>query len=71
MLKYLSREESSQYCSDRGLQVAPSTLAKMATTGGGPRYYRFGRRAVYDPADLEAWITEKLGDPRGSTSEAA
>jgi hypothetical protein len=65
---YLSRRESAAYLSNRGLPVSPNTLMKFATTGGGPRYARWGNRAVYLPADLDAWVASKL-KVRTSTSE--
>ena len=70
MIRYLGRTEAAEYLTNRGLVFAKSTLAKLATIGGGPQYYKFGNRAVYDPSDLDEWIRWKLGDPRGSTSEA-
>jgi len=67
--KYLTRKEAAEYCRARGLPIAPTTLAKFVSEGGGPPYYRFGRAAVYWPADLDAWITERLGQPRRTTTE--
>jgi hypothetical protein len=43
---------------------------KLACTGGGPRYCRWGNRALYLQADLDAWAAGKLKF-RASTSEAA
>lgn len=37
--------------------LSPSTLAKFRLTGGGPRYIKLGRSVVYDPADVEAWLS--------------
>lgn len=69
--RYLTREESANYLTDRGLPVSRNTLQKWATTGGGPEYRRFGNRAVYTVRDLETWIDQKLSAPRSSTSNAA
>ena len=66
--RYLSRHEAAQYLTERGLRLSPNTLMKMATTGGGPRYCRWGNRAVYQQADLDAWVAAKL-KVRASTSE--
>jgi hypothetical protein len=71
-MRFLSRDEAANYLTGRGLRVATKTLAKYAVAGGGPAYRTFGsRRAVYDPADLEAWIAEKLTNRRRSSSEVA
>ncbi|PHR62652.1 MAG: DNA-binding protein [Robiginitomaculum sp.] len=41
----------------RRLGLSQSTLAKMRLYGNGPAYSKLGRRVVYRPSDLEAWIT--------------
>ena len=68
--RFLSRSEASEYLIGRGFRVARQTLAKYAVTGDGPPYRSFGSRVVYDPADLEAWISTRLTSARRSTSEA-
>lgn len=66
--RYYNRAEAAEYLSHQGLRVSKNTLQKWATTGGGPAYRRFGRMAVYLPADLDAWAEKKLSTPRHSTS---
>ncbi|BCO32881.1 hypothetical protein TspCOW1_29840 [Thiohalobacter sp. COW1] len=68
--RFLTREQSAQYLTDRGLPVSRNTLQKWATTGGGPRYRRFGNRAVYTVEDLNEWVEEKLSPPRSSSTAA-
>jgi hypothetical protein len=46
------------------------TLAKLASTGGGPFYRYSGRFPVYDEADLLAWGTAKVGPRVSSVTEA-
>lgn len=48
--------------------VSASTLNKLRLTGGGPEYIKLGKSVVYDPADLDAWLSSKR---RRSTSVAA
>lgn len=67
---FLERTEAAEYLTARGLRVSKTTLGKYATTGGGPVYQRFGLRAVYTRANLDAWADAKLSAPRCSTSEA-
>lgn len=50
------------------LGLSVSTLAKMRLSGDGPAYSKLGRRVVYSPQDLEAWITANRFQ---STSEYA
>ena len=38
------------------LGLSTSTLAKMRLSGGGPAYSKLGRRVVYRPADIDAWV---------------
>ena len=48
------------------LGLGLSTLAKLRISGGGPPFYKFGRRVLYDPKDLESWAMERR---RKSTSD--
>lgn len=68
---FLTRTEAAAYVTSLGLPLARTTLQKMATVGGGPRYRRFGSRAVYSRQDLDEWVRTKLGAPVDSTSELA
>ncbi len=67
--KYLERPEAAQYLTEQlGLRVSKTTLQKWVTTGGGPAYRRFGKRAVYLIQDLNEWAERKLSAPRLSSS---
>lgn len=46
--------------------LAPSSLATLRCRGGGPPYYKLGRRCVYSRRDLEAWLAARRV---GSTAE--
>jgi hypothetical protein len=48
-------------------QDAKSTLAKLRLTGNGPPYCKLGRRVVYRPEDLAAWLESRLAH---NTSDA-
>ena len=52
MRKMLSAPEAAAYCGS-----SASTFAKLRLYGGGPHYVKLGRRVVYDPADLNRWLT--------------
>ena len=67
--QYLNRREASQYLSNIGLRIAPATLGKLASIGGGPQYHRFGRDAVYTASDLETWANQRLGEAISNTSQ--
>jgi len=69
--KYLTRREAAEYLNAQGLPIAATTLAKMATVGGSPKFCRFGRNAVYTASDLDAWASARLGEARTSTSQRA
>lgn len=67
----ITRVEASAYLKERhGVSYAPQSLAKLACTGGGPRFYKFRRSVLYSTADLDAWVSEVQGRPVTSTSEA-
>ncbi|MDL2401569.1 helix-turn-helix transcriptional regulator [Rhizobium mayense] len=61
--RMLRTEDASNYTG-----LSASTLTKLRLTGGGPAYIKLGKSVVYDPADLDAWLSSKR---RRSTSVAA
>ncbi|MGK6317118.1 hypothetical protein [Neorhizobium sp. DT-125] len=52
-----------------GIDIAVSTLAKMATVGGGPPMQYSGRIPLYHVQDLDGWANERLSKSVRSTSE--
>ena len=67
--EFLNREKAAAYVRDKGLPCTKATLSKLASVGGGPNFYKFGRYAVYLPFDLRNWITARLSGPKTSTSD--
>jgi len=65
----LTRTEAAAFLTERGYRVAYATLNKYATVGGGPVFESFGRRPLYKPADLLAWVASKTTPARRHTSE--
>ena len=49
------------------LGLSVSTLNKLRVFGGGPTFFKLGRRVVYDRADLDAWMDARR---RQSTSQS-
>jgi hypothetical protein len=49
-----------------GLAVA--TLAKLRCVGGGPAYFKLGRKVLYRRSDLAAWLNARRVS---NTTEAA
>ena len=67
---FLRRKEASAYLREKfKLERAPSTLAKLAVTGGGPPFRLLNRAPLYTPADLDEWVASKLSPPMQSTSD--
>jgi hypothetical protein len=67
----LRRWEASEYLEfAHGFTVAPATLAKLASVGGGPGFHRVGRIPLYPRDELNRWAAAKLGRIVMSTSEA-
>jgi predicted DNA-binding transcriptional regulator AlpA len=46
--------------------LSPRTLENYRTSGTGPAFCKLGRRVLYRPADLDAWIAARV---RTSTSD--
>jgi hypothetical protein len=47
-----------------------ATLATLASRGGGPPFFLFGRIPIYPEEGLDEWVKARLGEPVRSTSEA-
>jgi predicted DNA-binding transcriptional regulator AlpA len=58
----LSGPEAAHY-----LGISASTLSKLRVFGGGPKFYKLGRRVVYDSSDLDDWFAARQ---RSSTSDS-
>ena len=61
--RMLRTEDAANYTG-----VSASTLNKLRLAGGGPEYIKIGKSVVYDPTDLDSWLSSKR---RRSTSAAA
>lgn len=61
--KLLSRSELAEM-----LAVPERTLAAWAYEGRGPRFYRVGRYARYDPADVQNWLEARVREPKAASS---
>lgn len=58
----LRRESAAEYLRERyGLRCSATTLKKYATRGGGPRFHRVNRTALYPTSELDRWAVQKLG----------
>jgi hypothetical protein len=65
----LDRPATAQALTSRGFKTRQSTLASMASRGGGPIFRKYGQRVVYKWADALSWAQSRLSDPVASTSE--
>jgi hypothetical protein len=68
--KPLAPPQASKLLGDLGYPIAPATLAQKRVHGGGPAFIKFGRRVLYKPSVLQAWISE-TARVQSSTSQAA
>ncbi|RTL88156.1 MAG: hypothetical protein EKK29_05885 [Hyphomicrobiales bacterium] len=68
---YLRRKEAGEYLKSAYGFGSGKTLAKLATEGGGPEFFKAGNVALYSYDALDSWAKEKMGAPRRSTAEAA
>lgn len=66
----LRRWEASEYLElVHGIRLAPTTLAKLACEGGGPRYHKSVRTPLYPTEELDRWAKERLGALVRSSSD--
>jgi len=56
----MTRREVAEYLSREGYPIRPTTLAKLASIGGGPPFAKFGKRVTYDSARALEWAKAKL-----------
>jgi len=50
-LNLLSPKEAAAY-----IRKSTSSLAKLRVYGGGPAYFKVGRRVYYDITELDEWL---------------
>lgn len=68
-LRLLRRVAAARHIQEKwGYPCSPGTLAKYAVIGGGPPFRKASRYPLYDPNDLDGWISDKLSDRVTSTS---
>ncbi len=66
----LRRKEASKYLSENwGIERAPSTLAKLAVIGGGPKFQHANRFPLYTAEELDRWASSILSPLKSSTSD--
>lgn len=66
---FMRRCDAAAYLKERFNFGSVGLLAKYATTGAGPEFYKIGRLTFYRRADLDAWIHSSLSRPMRSTSD--
>lgn len=68
--RHLRRAEASAYLKEKwGIDRKPSTLAKIASLGGGPKFLHAGRFPLYPEDELDSWAQSILSPLKASTSE--
>jgi hypothetical protein len=71
MQPLLDTEAAAAHVAQRGVPTSAYQLKLLRTTGGGPRFRKFGRFVRYEPAELDAWVESRLSAPRASTTQTA
>jgi hypothetical protein len=70
MTARLRRKAASDYLFEKhGIERAPTTLAKLASAGGGPVFSHVGNVPVYSPSDLDDWAQSLISGPVRLASE--
>jgi hypothetical protein len=65
----LDRQQAAAALTARGYKTTASTLATLASRGGGPLFSKFRSHVVYRWSDLLEWAESKLTRTVRSTSE--
>jgi hypothetical protein len=65
--KLLTRAQAAAYLNENYQFGAVRTLAKLASTGGGPVYEKYGSLVRYTIADLDAWMTSRRTRKRAAS----
>jgi hypothetical protein len=65
----LSRRAVAQALTAAGYPIAATTLATLATRGGGPVYVIFNGRALYRFPDALAWAQGRMSAPHATAAE--
>lgn len=67
-LRNLRRIAASQYLKIRwNVDRKPQTLARLASRGGGPRFFLIGRVPYYTEEELDAWVRSITSPPLTAT----
>ena len=65
----LNTREASAYLSEYlGTKTAVATLEKLRCLGGGPNFRKFGRAVVYERAELDRWVTDRMSESLNNTA---
>ena len=66
----LTRKAVTAALSAAGFRISPTTLATMASRGGGPPYELWGSLATYLWGPSLDWAKNRLSTPRSNTAAA-
>lgn len=66
---FFRRKQAGDYLFTTYGVCSPHALGRLASVGGGPRFHKAGRLAIYKKSDLDAWAAEKLGATVASTAD--
>jgi hypothetical protein len=62
-MPWLTRDKAASYLRSAGYPISEQRLAKLAVTGDGPEYRRWGSRVLYDPTLLMKWAKDRECNP--------
>ena len=63
-----SRAGAARFLQAYGLGTTAASLATYATRGGGPIFFKTGKRCFYRQLDLESWVGQRTTGLMDSTS---
>jgi len=69
--KPVSPAQASNLLASLGYPIATATLAQKRCHGGGPQFIKFGRRVLYKPSALCAWVSSTARTVENTSQLAA
>lgn len=65
----MTREQLSKALTEHGYPLSVSSLSTFASRGGGPKYRKFGNRALYSLPTALAWARARCGEEKEIASD--
>lgn len=67
---FMLRDQVPAYIEGKfGVSCSKATLTRLACVGGGPSFRKIGKRVIYAPEDVDAWMMGRMSPPLAKASD--